>query len=128
MRRVQVFDASPGGAQRTLRASIEPVLHTRADIPGPFRAGFVVALVGVADDHRADVFAIEQVVDAQHLVEGQRAGFLLEARLPVEQGVAGRGFVDVAVFDVEFAAVQAFDGCAEPVQRFPGELDRKSVV
>src|SRR5690606_37381341 len=105
--------------------SIELILHPRADIPGTLRAGLVETAVAVADDHRADVFTIQQVIDAQHLTEGQRAETLLETRLPVEQRVARGRLGRVAVLDVELAAVQAFNGGAEALPRLPGEFAKQ---
>ena len=53
-------------------------------------------------------------VRAQGLVEGPVFDLLLEAGAPVEHAVARRGRLGVGVFDVDLAAVHAFEGRVDP--------------
>src|SRR5437016_14110150 len=66
------------------------------------------AAVGIADDHRADVVAIEEIVDSRELSKRPRARRLFESDANVGDRVVRRRS-DVPVVDVELAGVLALE-------------------
>lgn len=76
--------------------------------PGATGCGFVVTLIGVADDQGTDVLAVEEVADADELAEPPAAAALFEADTQIrEEGFRRSGLI-VRVPDVDAAAMDAF--------------------
>ena len=57
-------------SKRLPKKRSEAIVDTRAGVPRPARRRFVVTRIAVADDHRAYVLPVQQVVQAQQLIQG----------------------------------------------------------
>ena len=68
------------------------------------RRRFVVAPVGIADDHRPGILAVEDVVETQESGVTQRPALLVEADAQVGDGLGRCRLLGVAVLDIDLAA------------------------
>src|SRR5690606_18643091 len=94
-------------------------LPLEAEEPGAVGAGFVEAAVAFVHDHRADVVAVEQVVDAREQAKRTAGGIPAARGLDVQQAVArcggGAGIVDGDVAE-GFTLERGAPGAAVPLQ------------
>src|SRR6185369_11985070 len=112
-----------GRAFCELRCRSEGVAGADSCQPGTARCGFVEAAVGVADDDRTDVLAVEQVVEADEAAQLDLAVLAIDADAQVGERIAGGRVLGVGVFDIDLAAGNAFDRGMEAGRRMlPGEF------